>query len=222
MNDDTKNLPITIDNGFDAADRSSDRIIRGTIVRCVDGNWSDADGAKVPAGTQLLAWAMTEALQLWRNKLPVEAIIKQPGTSLPDIDELNSDIPREQWELGLNGPRPPWVKQHIVYLLNPIDGSELTFISSTTGAAIATERLHDRVRNMRMLRGSQVVPLVELGNAPMPTKFGTKLRPDFVIVEWRNLGGPAIPAQAPALIGTKVDEPTYEEVLNDSIPESFR
>jgi hypothetical protein len=165
---------------------------------------------------------MTQALQLWRNKLPVETIIKQPGTSLPDIDELNSDIPREQWELGLNGPRPPWVKQRIVYLLNPDDGGELTFISTTTGAAIAFERLRDKVRNMRMLRGGQVVPVVELGSKPMQTKYGAKLRPEFVIVEWRNLGGPAIQTQSPTLIGTKVEEPTYEEALDDCIPESFR
>jgi hypothetical protein len=221
MSDVTKTkLPAAVDNGFDAAGRNEDRVIRGVILKCVDGNWTDADGAKVPAGTKLLAWAMTQALQLWRNKLPVETIIKQSGVPLPDVDELNRNIPQAQWEMGLSGPRPPWAKQHIVYLLNAKDGSEFTFISSTTGAAIAAERLRDRVKAMRMLRGEQVVPVVELGNKSMPTKFGTnKLRPDFTIVEWAHLGPPAT---APALsheIGTKVEAPTLAEELNDSIPD---
>jgi hypothetical protein len=134
---------------------------------------------------------------------------------------LNSQIPKTEWEKGLNGPRPPWTKQRAVYLLNPIDGGEFTFISGTTGAAIAVERLQDKVKNMRMLRGDRVVPLVELGSKPMPTKFGTKPRPDFTIVEWRNLGPPAAvsaPTPAPALIheiGTKVEPPTLAEELND-------
>src|SRR5262249_39610492 len=156
-----------IDDGFvDAADHN--RVIRGVILRCVDGNWSDADGTKVPAGTRLLAWAIAQAVQRWENKLPVETIIKQPGVPLPDIDELNAAIPRAEWETGMNGPRPPWAKQHIVYLLDANDGSEFTYINGTTGAAIATERLQDKVKNMRMLRGDRVVPLVELGSKSMP------------------------------------------------------
>jgi hypothetical protein len=228
MSDDTKTkLPATVNDGFDAADPNAERVIRGIILKYVDGNWTDADGAKVPAGTKLLAWAMTQALQLWRNKLPVETIIKKSGVPLPDVDALNDKIPQAQWEKGLNGLRPPWVKQNIVYLLNAKDGSEFTFISSTTGAAIAVERLRDKVKNMRVLRGEQVVPVVELGNKPMTTKFGTKPRPDFPIVEWRNLGPPAAASAptltpAPALsheIGTKVEAPTLAEELNDAIPD---
>jgi hypothetical protein len=211
-------LPATVDDGFvDAADPNADRVIRGVILKFVDGNWTDADGAKVPPGTKLLAWATTQALQLWRDKLPVETIIKKSGVPLPDVDELNDKIPQTQWEKGLNGPRPPWIKQNIVYLLNAKDGSEFTFISGTTGAAIATERLKDRVKNMRTLRGDRVVPLVELGNKPMPTKFGTKPRPDFIVVEWRNLGSPVAPALTPE-IGTKVEPPTLAEEMDDEIP----
>ena len=49
MNTDQQvNLPIPIiDDGFgDSAD--SDRIIQGSIVRCVDGHWSDRDGISFP------------------------------------------------------------------------------------------------------------------------------------------------------------------------------
>jgi hypothetical protein len=180
MNDVTKtSLPTTVHDGFpDATDLNAGGVIRGVRLKYVEGAWT-ADGAKVPTGTKLVAWAVGQALQLWRDKLPVETVLKQPGVPLPDVDELNSKIPQAQWEKGLNGPRPPWVKQQIVYLLNPIDGSEFTFVSGTTGAAIAVERLQDKVKNVRMLRGQRVVPVVELGSKPMPTKFGIKPRPDF-------------------------------------------
>jgi len=211
-------LPAAVDNGFDATDRTTDRVIRGVLLKFIDGGWADADGAKVPASTKLLAWAMTQALQLWRNKLPVETILKQPGVPLPDVDELNRSIPQAQWEIGLNGPRPPWAKQHIVYLLNAKDGSEFTFVSHTVGAAIAVERLQDKVKNMRMLRGDRVLPLVELANKTMPTKFGSKLRPEFVVVEWRNLGGPVAPALTHE-IGARVEAPTLAEELGDALPD---
>jgi hypothetical protein len=227
MSDVTKtNLPTTVHDGFaDAADPNAGGVIRGVIIKCVEGSWTDADGAKIPPGTKLLAWATAQALQRWQNKLPVETIIKKPGVPLPDVDELNDKIPQAQWEKGLNGPRPPWVKQQVVYLLDPVSGGEYTFISGTTGAAIATERLRDKVKNMRILRGDRVVPLVELGNKPMPTKFGTKPRPDFTIAEWRNLGPPpavSAPTPTPALtheIGTKVAEPSLAEEMNDTIPD---
>jgi hypothetical protein len=227
MNDAPKtDLPAIANDGFiDSADHNDGQVIRGAIIKCVEGSWTDADGARISPGTKLLAWATAQALQRWQNKLPVQTIIKKSGTPLPDVDELNSSIPQAQWEAGLNGPRPPWVKQNIVYLLNAKDGSEFTFISGTTGAAIAVERLRDKVKNMRLLRGEQVVPVVELGNKPMATKFGTKLRPDFTIVEWRNLGRAAAvsaPAVSTALsheIGTKVEAPTLAEELNDAIPD---
>ncbi len=65
---------------------------------------------------------------------------------------------------------------------------KFTYLNSTTGARIAVENLRDKVRWMRTLRGESVVPLVTLGNAPMRTRFGQKLRPDFQITSWVELG----------------------------------
>jgi hypothetical protein len=172
-----------------------------------------------------VAWATNEALQRWEDKRPVETIIKSAGAPLPDVDELNAEIPRKEWELGLNDqPRPPWVLQRIVYLLDPRDGSEYTFISGTVGAAIAIERLRDKTKNLRTLRGDNCVPVVTLGNKLMTTKFGSKLRPEFVIQEWRNLGAPQVSAPVSAQptaiehIGSKVEEPSLIEQLNDEVP----
>jgi len=212
-------IPASTDDGFvDAAERNDEQLIRGIVAKCVDGNWADRDRARIPPGTKFVAWATAEAVQHWQNKLPVQTIIKKPGTPLPDIDELNAKIPQAQWEKGLNGPRPPWVRQYAVYLLDPIDGGEFTFVSGTVGAAIAVERLRDKVKNMRMLHGAQVVPVVELGSKSMTTKFGTRLRPEFVITAWRNIGGSAAPALTHEA-GTKVAAPTLAEEMGDEIPD---
>jgi hypothetical protein len=166
----------------------------------------------------------------------------------PDVDELNEKIPRLQWEMDLNGElRPPWVMQHVVYLLDIEDGGVFTFCNSTFGARLAVEDLRQRVFFMRELRGEAVLPVVTLGNKLMKTKFGQKLRPHFDVVEWRQRRSPpraVLPAQTPALPPVKtpapvedlfieetsaaeadlaeafekVEKPTLAEEMNDDIP----
>jgi hypothetical protein len=219
MNEATTNdVPAVIEDGFSKPDQE-ERLIRGTIARCTDGLWKDADGTPIPPDSRWVAWATGECLQHWQNKLPVQTILKKPGVPLPDLDELNGQIPQQEWDKGLDGkPRPPWVRQHIVYLLDAQTGAELTFISGTVGAAIAVERLRNKTGNIRMIRGgTRVVPIVSLGNKLMQTNFGSRLRPEFVIQEWRELGAPA-PAIAAPEIGKKISPPTLAEEMNDEIP----
>jgi hypothetical protein len=103
-------------------------------------------------------------------------------------------------------------------LLNPKDASVYTFINSTLGARIAVERLKDRVRMMRVLRGEKVCPIVELGAKPFPTRHGLKIRPDFIIHDWCNLCGPKA-ASAPAItqISQPVEAVSLKEELDDEI-----
>ena len=148
------------ENGFESPPEST-RLIQGTILRCVDGKWGTRDGSPLPEA--LLALSTTRVLQKWQNNLPVETIVKEAGKELPDAKELNAKIPEDTWEKGISGPRPPWQKQYVVYLLNPLDAATYTFLNSTSGAGIAMERLEERVRTMRMLRdNSSVLPIVEL------------------------------------------------------------
>lgn len=191
MNDQTendKNLPTAVNgDGYDDADNDS-RLIQGVIVRCVDGHWSAKDGTLLAPDLRLVALGTAMALQRWQNNKPAETIVKTPGASLPDVDALNAKIPETDWEMELGGvKRKPWVKQHIVYLLHVVDASVYTFINSTTGAAIAVRNLKDRVKMMRVLRGNKVVPIVKLDTRPMPTQFGMKVRPEFTVLEWRDL-----------------------------------
>jgi hypothetical protein len=64
------------------------------------------------------------------------------------------------------------------------------------------------------MRGDNVVPLVELSAKPMKTKFGQKLRPEFKIVGWRNLGVSLIKDTAPQIVAP----PSASEQLDDQIP----
>jgi len=208
------NLPAVInDDGFDDGG-FEDRLIKGSILRAVDGMWSSRDGDDPPSA--LIALSTTEALQRWEDQKPAETIIKQGGQALPDVDALNAKIPKKKWEPGLDGaPRTPWVKRYVVYLLDPRDASLFTFLNSTAGARIAVRELKDKVSMMRALRGAHVVPLVELSAKPMKTQFGVKQRPFFKIIDWRNLSGET---PAPQAIGSSVEPVSTEEFLNDELP----
>jgi hypothetical protein len=171
----------------EVAKREKPRLIQGVIAKCVDGRWADSDGLPLPA--ELLVVGTTRALQCWKDQYPVDTIIEQPDEPLPDVDELNAQIPEREWGLGLdNKPRPPWQLNYVVYLLNPDTADTYTFLNSTTGARIAVERLDDKFRWMRRMRGSGAVPIVRLDSRPMKTKTGPKMRPEFTIVEWRDIG----------------------------------
>jgi hypothetical protein len=131
-------------------------------------------------------------------------------------------IPKEEWPIGkFSGqPEPPWKHVWCVYLVRISDGTLLTHLNSTAGARVAYVRLKERIKTMGVLRGVSVLPIVTLSWAMMPSAFGPRPRPDFFIVEWRDLGGqPAqIEKQSPTPIGKPATEPSLSEELNDAIP----
>src|SRR4029077_10329421 len=96
----SQHLPVVPDDGFDDAS-SDDRLIQGTVVRCVDGVWSTGDGTKLTPDMQWIALGTAEAIQRWKNNKPVETIKKTPDHPLPDVEELNAKIPQSEWEMGL-------------------------------------------------------------------------------------------------------------------------
>jgi len=208
----------TADDGFDNA--AGARLIQGEILRFADGRWATKEGATMSADLQLIAVGMTRALQRWEAKMPVETLVETPGERLPDIDDLNAAIPVGEWEAGLDGkPRPPWVLQQVVYLIDPRTAAAFTYLNSTVGARIAVERLADKVARMRMLRGSRVLPVVKLDSKPMKTKFGTKPRPEFTITDWREFTPTpqALPASEQKALGKPVKAVSVAEELDDEI-----
>lgn len=190
------------------------RIIRGAILKFVDGRWS-CEGQAVPLGKQLFVAGMTRCLQRWQDGELVGQEEEKPDTPLADPDELNEKIAETEWEEDLAGnPRPPWARYFVAYLVSPDDASEFTTINCTTGMRIAWERLHDRIDRMRWMKGADVVPLIALQALPMKTSFGEKQRPEFAVVDWREIGGgqtvlpppttpPALPNNSAADVSAK-------------------
>jgi hypothetical protein len=219
------NIPVCGD-GFDDVANNNDRLIQGTILKFDAGTWTTREGTTIAPDLALLALDTNQALQCWKDQTPVETIIKRLGEALPDIDELNAEIPESEWDMGLDGkPREPWQLQHIVYLMNPVDAEMFTAINSTIGMRIAVEDLAAKVHRMRFIKGGlRIRPMVVLKAKPMKTRFGLKQRPHFEIIEWRDLApvpaAPTTPIAPPTsvAIGAPVNEPTLAEELKDSIP----
>jgi hypothetical protein len=215
---DENRLPARID-GFDEPE-TDDRLIQGELIKCTDGNWSCRNGLPAPE-TPLLVVDTLTVIQHWQDKKPGKPIVKGRDEPFPDIDALNAQIPREQWEAGVdNTPRPPWQLQKIVYFLREDTAERYTFASGTLGAHIAVSNLKTRVSDMRYMRGEGVIPLVQLANASMKTRFGQKIRTEFKIVGWKGSPGAALPKLAPPEGGgglKEIAEPALAEKLADEI-----
>jgi hypothetical protein len=160
------------------------RLLRGTSIKWNDtAHWADRDGLTPPS--PLLVIAINEILQKWKDG-KAEIINEKP---LPDAAQLNGTIPIAEWERGIdNTPRPPWAHVVVVYLVNFTTGEFFTYASATTGGHIAYDALKEAVITMRALRGTRVMPVVNLSERPMKTKFGMKRRPHFEIVGWKTPG----------------------------------
>src|SRR5215510_15532615 len=98
--------------------RMDDQIIQGRLIKFDNGVWTRHDGGQLQPDNLWLALATTRVLQRFVDRVP-ETIRPDSDGKLPDPDELNGAIPREQWPLGLNGqPQAPWTRQQVVYLLD--------------------------------------------------------------------------------------------------------
>jgi hypothetical protein len=216
MNEQSKHLTAIVNNTDGYEDANQEERVNGPFLKFVDGEWS-IGGIPIDDRTyRPLALAVAHTATRWRDQSVVDEIVDKP---LPDLDELNAAIPKEEWELNMDGqPRAPWSDTFKIYFLDTATGERAIYATSTIGGKIAWGRLVDKTQWMRRLRGENVVARVELGTAPMKTRFGMKKRPDFKILEWVDLNsGTPLPAtDAPQL--QKVEEPTVAEDLNDEIP----
>jgi hypothetical protein len=201
-----------------------------------ENGWRDADGQELPSGLVIIG--RRRGVRRWQAHELVAEYVDEP---LPNVDELNAKIPEKDWELGLDGKKQkPFAMWFAVYLLEPTAATVYAWLSNSTGGSICYGRISSQIQWMQRLRGN-VWPIVELSEAPMPTKrFGIKRRPAFVPVEWVGMGGqvtesapetPALehkPAAGEASIdnyvaiktGKKKVKPaaTTEAELNDEIP----
>src|SRR5262249_57448686 len=68
------------------SDTDATRLIRGTILRCVDGKWADGLGTPPPA--LLIALGTTQAIQCSKDSKPTSVVMPQPANPLPHISPL--------------------------------------------------------------------------------------------------------------------------------------
>src|SRR5262249_54401348 len=172
-----------------------DRVLRGTLLRFADSNWTRGKEAEpVERGTQLVATGTQAAQVRWQDGKPVEWRLQEPGRRLPEREELGDNDPTK-WELGPDGktPRDPWQSTRYVYLIDAASAEAFTFSTSSWGGREAVINLGDSIARMRSAHPN-AMPVVALEAAPMLTRFGRKSRPVFRIVGWKALGSPALPA----------------------------
>src|SRR5262249_44345474 len=93
-------IPSNDDGWADAAAEAAERVIKGTLLKFADGQWSKGkEATAVPVGTQLVALGVTAAWVKWFDQKPVEYRMRQPGTRLPDREEL-PDQEESDWQVG--------------------------------------------------------------------------------------------------------------------------
>jgi hypothetical protein len=200
-----------------------DRITVGQLAKYIDNRdgWSMHETKKpMPKNHDYLGLGTRRALQSWDDGRPKIIAEVAGGAPLPSVDELNAQVPEEQWEIGLSGkPEPPWKKQFIFYWLDLHDLTVMTFANSTLGAMRAVCDLEDKWDWAKALYGDDVRPLIKPGDAPFPTQFGERRRPVFEIVGWRVFRDGALRAVDTSVLA--LDAPRAKpltEAIGDSVP----
>ena len=207
--------PSGSDGWGDAAADAADRMLRGTLLKFADGQWTTGkEGRAVNQGLRLTALATSHAWVKWSGGTPSEYRVRHPGESLPEREELG-DNDETAWEAGLDGkPRDPWQNTRFVYLVDPKTQEAFTFSTSSWGGRGAVTDLADQIQRKRF-SSPYAVPEVELHSAPMQTKSGRKSRPVFKVMAWRNgvdADGDKQPKPGPKLVAPDRNSDTDDEL----------
>jgi hypothetical protein len=159
-----------------------------------------------------IAFDMAEGWRFLKKDCPAEC---RMDLAAHERDQLGCNEEAD-WPLGLDGkPKDPWQFTRFLYLLNPLTAEMSTFASATGGGRIAFENLEDQIARVRRVHPG-CVPAIKLATKPYPTRYGTKTRPHFEVIAWRNgRAAEAQPLQIEAL--TELDAPSDDD-FNDNIP----
>ena len=205
-----------VEDGWnDAADEASERILRGTLLKFADWRWTAGQDARpMPEGKRLVAVGTAAAWVRWSGGKPGEHRVRRPGEQMAARKELG-DTDEAFWEKGPDGkPRDPWQNTRYVYFVDPDTAEAYTFSTSSSGGRGAVSDLGDQIHRKRFSKRG-VVPLVELGAAPMKTKFGNKSKPLLKVIEW--IGG-ASPGTQPKQIEQPLAKEPVRRDMDDEIP----
>ena len=184
----TNDLMATSDGWNDAADEARERVLRGTLMRFNDWNWTKGkEAVPIEKGTRFVATGTNSAWARWAGGKPVEYRMKLSGKPLPDRETLG-DTDEANWEEGPDKkPRDPWQHTKFVYLIDPDSAEAFTFSTSSWGGREAVINLADAITRVRSAH-PHAMPVVSLEAAPMVTRYGRKSKPVFKIVGWKAAG----------------------------------
>jgi hypothetical protein len=180
-------------DGWADAATTHQGVIKGSLLKCNDGQWLKGKGNQNLNGAQRVAVSTRDAWVHWVDQKPVQYILRKAGKQLPDRSELG-DLDESLWPVGPDGKtrRDPWVFTTLVYLIDEQTAEQFTFATSTWGGRMAVAELGEQVATMRRAHGqARAVPVVELTSFHKQTRFGRKLWPQFKIVDWRGFDAPA-------------------------------
>jgi hypothetical protein len=193
----------------------ANRNLLGSVTTWTDtGGWK-ANGMALPSPLLVIGYQMV--VRRWKDNRPID-ITTYP---LPDVEQLNSQIPVNEWEKGRDGePRPPYALTYKFYFAS-MNGALFTYANSTFGCKLCYDALEESVTVRRLLQGVEVWPIVLPSQCPWHNqKYGDILRPHLEIIDWRELPGagassvrpltgptPAAAAIPPAQ--TKQDDPPW-------------
>jgi hypothetical protein len=219
------------DDGFgaEAADQGG-RLIQGAILKFDINTGEYATSANsVPLGTEMDVHKVLALVQRWDPGPPrrcVDTKFRDPQTGkLPDVKQLGAD--ESTWIVGLDGKREnPWKEGRFLYLMDSRTGEIFTLVASGVGAIGAVRDLSAQIE---VTRGKYpgALPMIELRNAPMKTRYGLKKKPFFRVKSWRgvsvNEGGGGKPKQVeqtPAKQITQQNPPAKvaNEFFDDAVP----
>jgi hypothetical protein len=195
------NLPTQhADDGFDDDfnDGSTRSIIQGTKIKFTNrAEWLDCDTDEViSAAREFIVLKIIKVTQKWIDGVPVETRVLGAGLPFPDVEKLNAEAPRSEWCEAFGKLVGPYQNSFVLYLLEPLSMGGFTFPTSTTGGMRAVHDLREATHRARMLRGSNLYPVVTLSDVFMNTQFGGRQRPCFKIKTFVSLNNGGADAAA--------------------------
>jgi hypothetical protein len=98
-------------------------------------------------------------------------------------------------------------------MIDPQTAEAFTFSTASWGGRDCVINLADQIKRMRS-KHPDAVPLVELGAAPMSTRFGRKSKPTLKVVGWRTTTASVVIEQPER----QLPPPTAAQDLDDDIP----
>jgi hypothetical protein len=213
-NDNTTS-PALPGDGFN----NDDRLIQGDLIKFDNKKTPYWSGPGGPLDTTikllLVDWMMM--IQRWANNQELERYTTKDFPQLPDLDELNDQVPLEQREVDPYGDgvkrRAPYQRAFVLYFVDK-NFIRSTWIGRSNGASIAYGEITRAIADRQKLTGLCGTPVILPSTKTFTSRrYGEITRPYFQIVGWLNGGSGAAqiePPKEPQLEAPK-GPPTVEE-----------